>query len=211
MVNDLIVDPVREKIYISEPGPVFGDAGIVVFDIKTRVSRRLLHRHPSVSAASYRIYVEGKPFTVLNMIHPKFGIDGIALDPTVTWLYYSAFNSGNLHRIPVSSLINETLTAEQVAATVKKVADITMTDGIYVDAQQRVYLSDVEHSAVVCLNADRKLETVLKDPEFRWPTGFAPSPDGWMYFNCNAIHQVTLKSRDEIKNLGPYYLYRFRP
>lgn len=211
MLNDLVVDPARELIYISEPGPVFGNAGILVFDMKKRTSRRLLDRHPSVSAANYRIYVEGKPFTVIGLVHPKFGIDGLALDPTGTWLYYAAFNGGVLHRIPLTALADESLTKDQVAATLQKVADITMTDGIFVDDKQRVYLSDVEHSAVVRLNADGKLETIFKDPEFRWPTGFTPSPDGFLYFNCNAIHQVTLKSRRTIQGFGPYYLYRFRP
>lgn len=210
MLNDVVVDPVREKLYISEPGPVFGNAGIIVFDIKTRTSRRLLDRHPSVSAANYRIYVEGQPFTVLGLVHPKFGIDGLAIDPTNTWLYYSAFNSGELHRIDLNTVNDAKLTAQQVASQVRKVANITMTDGIHVDAQQRVYMSDVEHSALVRLNTDGKLETLLKDPEFRWPTGFTASPDGYLYVSCNAIHQVTLKSRKKILDLGPYYLYRFK-
>lgn len=211
MINDLVVDPTREKIYISETGPVFNNSAIVVFDIKKRTSRRLLDRHSSVSASKYHIFVEGKPFTVLGFIRPRFGIDGLALDATGKWLYYASFNSGILHRIPVNSLIDESLVKTQIESTVEKVANITMTDGIYVDAQQRVYLSDVEHSAVVRLNADGKLETILKHPEFRWPTGFVVSPDGWIYFTCNAIDQVTLRSRETVKDLGPYYMFRFRP
>jgi sugar lactone lactonase YvrE len=164
-----------------------------------------------LSATNYPIYVEDKPFTVMGAFQPKYGIDGIALDADNTWFYYSGFNRGILYRIPVSAAINERLGDAQVAKTIEKVADITMSDGMLFDHEGRYYLSDVEHSAVVRLWPNGKLETLYKNPKFRWPTGYAMAPDGRMYFTCTAINETVLKSRDEILKLGPYYLFSFRP
>ena len=211
MINDIVVDPVREMAFISDTSPIAGKSSIVVFDIKKHSSRRILRDHISVRAANNLIYVESKPFTVIGLFRPKFGIDGIALDPTFTWVYYAAFNRGELYRIPVAAAVDAALSEADLERSVEKVSDITMTDGILVDERHSVYLSDVEHSAVVRASADGRLETLFKDPRFRWPTGYTRAPDGWIYFTCNAIHQITLQSREKILELGPYFLFRFRP
>jgi sugar lactone lactonase YvrE len=211
MINDVVVDTDHEQLFISDTGPISGKSAIIVFDIKNQTSRRVLSEHSSLSAADYDIVVEGKPFTVIGWFHPKYGIDGIALDATNTWFYYSAFNRGELYRLPVSALENESIGDVELAAKIEKVADTTMSDGMLADSQHRVYMSDVEHSAITRVQPNGHVETLFKDPKFRWPTGFAPSPNGWIYFTCTAINETVLKNRQEVLDLGPYYLYRFKP
>lgn len=210
MPNDAVVDVGREHIFISDSGSILRDSAIIVFDIKSRRSRRVLAGHPSLSPAKYDIVVEQRPFTIWGYIRPKLGIDGIALDTTSRWLYYAAFNRGELYRIPVSALAAAEADERWRASQIEKVADITMSDGMLFDQRERLYLSDVEHSAIVRLLPGGTLETVFKDAAFRWPTAYALAPDGQIYFTTNAIDQIQRKSRRQIQALGPYYLYRFR-
>jgi sugar lactone lactonase YvrE len=135
----------------------------------------------------------------------------IALGPSGQWFYYEAVNSVELYRIPAEALADPTLPKEALEAKIEHVAQITMWDGMYADPQDRTYLTDVEHSAIMRMNVDRKLETVFKDPQFRWPTAFSLSPDGYIYFSCNALQDIELRSRATIVARGPFHLFRFRP
>jgi sugar lactone lactonase YvrE len=211
MLNDLVVDDDNNRIYISDSSPLAGNPAIVVYDIGRRHARRVLEDHASVVAAKYSMVVHDKPWKVLGLIQPKIGIDGIALDRANGWLYYAGSNTGELYRISVDDLNDVWLTDHQLGAKVEKVADITMTDGMTVDKQGNVYLTDFEHSAIVRVKPDGRLETLLKDRKYRWPTAFSFGPDGWLYFTCNAIDEVTMKSGSKIHESGPYGVYRFKP
>jgi sugar lactone lactonase YvrE len=87
----------------------------------------------------------------------------------------------------------------------------TLSDGITMDVDDDVYLSDMEHSAILQLRPDHTLVTLLKDERLRWPDGFSFGPDGWLYVSCSALHQVILKSSGEIRGHAPYQLFRFKP
>lgn len=211
MLNDLVVEDRHEKALISDTGSLFRDSAIVEFDIAHRNSRRMLPGHPSLRQGQFDIVVENQPFRIMRIFRPRYGIDGIALDPAGRWFYYSALNSGELYRVPVSAAFDESIDNPRLATQVEKVADITMTDGMLFDSAGRLYLSDIEHSAIVRLTPAGQLETVFKDPRFRWPISYALAPDGQIYFTCGSIDRVQLRNRTEIMALGPYFLYRFRP
>ena len=65
-----------------------------------------------------------------------------------------------------------------------------MSDGISMDLEDNVYISDPEHSAILRLDPQRRLHTLVKDPQLRWPDGFSFGPDGWLYVTCSSLHQV---------------------
>src|SRR4029077_8399065 len=53
MLNDFQVDPAGQKIYIAESNPIRQKPALIVYDIASRTSRRLLERHPSVQAKDF--------------------------------------------------------------------------------------------------------------------------------------------------------------
>lgn len=215
MLNDLQVGQ-DGNLYLSNSSPIAKDPSIIMYNPETGTPRRILKDHKSVSPASYDIHVQGKPFSVLmGLIKPKYGIDGIVVgpgrdDPKTEWLYWAPFNSGELYGLPVSSLQGS---EEQIERSVQKVADITMTDGMAVrrrtaDGKTELYLTDVEHGAIVRLEPGGELTTIVKDERLRWPSNISFGPDGSLYFTCNAIDQVQMKSADTIRKGGPYELFR---
>ena len=87
----------------------------------------------------------------------------------------------------------------------------TMSDGITTDVAGNIYLSDPDDSAIVRLEPDGTLRTLLKDRTLRWPDGFSFGPNGWLYVTCSALHHVIMRSPEHVRAQAPYQIFRFRP
>jgi sugar lactone lactonase YvrE len=211
MLNDFQVDPSGERIYIAEASPIAGTPAIIVYDVATRTSRRLLDGHPSVRTEDYRIQAPGRDMTLFGLYTLRIGIDTIALDRRGEWLYYGPVTGGTLWRVRTSDLNDPTLSPEALAARVEPFAPKPISDGASSDDQGRIYLTDPEHSAVLALEPDRRLRTLVRDPKLRWPDGLSFGPDGWLYVTCSALQDVLFRSAAARRAHAPYQIYRVRP
>jgi sugar lactone lactonase YvrE len=210
MLNDFQVDPAGERIYIAEASPIAGTPAVVVYDVGTRTSRRLLDRHPSVRSEDYRIQAPGRDMTLLGLYTLRIGIDTIALDRRGEWLYYGPVTGGTLWRVRASDLNDRSLSPEALGARVEAFAPKPISDGASSDEQGRIYLTDPEHSAVLALEPDRRLRTLVKDPKLRWPDGLSFGPDGSLYVTCSALQDVLFRSAGSRRAHAPYQIYRFK-
>jgi sugar lactone lactonase YvrE len=211
MLNDFQVDPTGETIYIAETSPIRQTPALIVYDVVKKASRRLLHSHPSVRARDYVIQAPGRDMVVYGLVTLRIGVDSIALDRGGEWLYYGPVNGDRLFRIATQDLKNAALGPEALAARVEDYAAKTLSDGLTTDMRGNVYLSDMEHSAIVRVGQDRKLTTLVKDPRLRWPDGFSFGPDGWLYVTCSSLQHVLFVPESEVKTHAPYQIFRFRP
>jgi sugar lactone lactonase YvrE len=211
MLNDFQVDPAGEHVYIAEASPIRQTPALVVFDVVHRRSRRLLASHPSLLPAGYVIQAPGRDMVVLGLYALHIGVDTIALDRSGEWLYYGAVNADRLYRIRTRDLDDESLAPAALAARIEDYGPKPLSDGASSDDAGRVYLTDMEHSAVLALGPDRRLQTVVKDARLRWPDGLSFGPDGWLYVTCSALHDVLFVSSATMRAHAPYQIYRFRP
>ncbi len=211
MLNDFQVDPAGERIYIAESSPIAGTPAVIVYDIATRTSRRLLDGHASVRTEDYRIQAPGRDMTLFGLYTLRIGIDTIALDRRGEWLYYGPVTGGTLWRVRTHDLNDTTLSPEALAARVEAFAPKPISDGASSDDQGRIYLTDPEHSAVLALEPDRRLRTLVKDPKLRWPDGLSFGPDGSLYLTCSALEDVLFRSGASRDAHAPYQIYRFAP
>jgi sugar lactone lactonase YvrE len=211
MLNDFQVDPAGERIYIAESSPIAGTPALIVYDVATRTSRRLLDGHPSVRTEDYRIQAPGRDMTLGGLYTLRIGVDTIALDRTGEWLYYGPVTGGTLFRVRTSDLNDRALSPEALAARVEAYAPKPISDGASSDDQGRIYLTDPEHSAVLALGPDRRLRTLVKDPELRWPDGLSFGPDGTLYVTCSALQDVLFRSAAARRAHAPYQIWRFKP
>jgi sugar lactone lactonase YvrE len=211
MLNDFQVDPAGEHIYIAEASPIAGTPAIVVYDVGARTSRRLLDGHPSVRTEDYRIQAPGRDMTLLGLFTLRIGVDTIALDRRGEWLYYGPVTGGTLYRVRTADLNDTSLSPEALGARVEAYAPKPISDGASSDDQGRIYLTDPEHSAVLAIEPDRRLRTLVKDPKLRWPDGLSFGPDGWLYVTCSALQDVLFRSAASREAHKPYQIYRFKP
>ena len=210
MLNDFQVAPDGKHVYIADASLFAQIPAIVVYDVSTQKSRRLLEGHKSVLAENYAPVVQGTRMELFGLFTVRPGVDSIALDNAGEWLYFAPVTSTHMYRVRTADLDDPRIPWRELESRVEEFAEKTMSDGIAIDAAGTLYLSDLEHSAVVALGQDRKLRTLVKDERLRWPDGFSFGPDGSLYLTCSALHQVILKSSAEIAAHAPYQIWRLR-
>jgi sugar lactone lactonase YvrE len=211
MLNDLQVDPGGKTIYIAETSPILQRPALVVYDVEQRTARRLLESHPSVTAENYVIQTPGRDMVILGFYTIRIGVDSIALDRRGEWLYYGPFSGERLHRVPTRALRDPALAPDALAATVEDFAPKTISDGLTSDDADTIYITDPEHSAVLTLDRNRTLRTLVKDAQLRWPDGLGFGPDGWLYVTCSALHHVMFRTTSHMRSHAPFHVFRFRP
>ena len=211
MVNDFQVDPAGETIYIAEASPILQTPALLVHDVASNTTRRVLDGHDSVEARDFLLQAPGRDMQLFGLYSLRIPVDSIALDREGEWLYYGPLTGDRLFRVRTRDLRDASLSPEDLAARVEDYGPKTISDGITTDVEGNVYLSDPEHSAVLTLGPDRKLVTLVKDERLRWPDGFSFGPDGWLYVTASSLQHVLFMSEAHRDAHAPYHIFRFKP
>ncbi|BAX82051.1 SMP-30/gluconolactonase/LRE family protein [Labilibaculum antarcticum] len=192
--NDVRIDTSKEIAYMTDSG----NGAIIVLDLKSGKSRRLLDNHSSTENEVDSLICDGHKWK--NSVHS----DGIALSPDRKDLYYSALSGHSLYKISTATLVNEQLSDEQIAIEVKKVMTIPATDGMLFDKKGNLWLGGLEDNSINKIDANGKLVQVVQDDLVRWPDSFAEDKDGNIYFTTSQIYLP--------ENLRQSYdIIRFKP
>jgi hypothetical protein len=99
MLNDFQVSPDGKQIYIADASLFALIPAIVVYDVSTQKSRRLLEGHESVLAEDYAPVVQGQRMEFYGLFTVRPGVDSIALDDAGEWLYFAPFTNKHLYRV----------------------------------------------------------------------------------------------------------------
>jgi sugar lactone lactonase YvrE len=202
-LNDVRVDTRRNFAYITDSGL----GGIVVVDLATGKSHRSLDGDASVMPdKSVKIVIDGKPLLGPTGETPSFHSDAIALSPDGEYLYYQAIASKVLYRVKTDALRNPG--GKPVA---EKYADTFPVDGIWMDAKQNIYLSNLQHNAVSRLTPDRKMEILVTDQRLQWPDTFSEGPDGSIYISASHISESPNYNQGKSTRTIPYGVFKFKP
>lgn len=209
-LQDLQVSPDGRTVVIADASFWRRSPALIVYDIATATARRVLEGHSSVAAENYLIRNGDRPMTYAGgLVSLRGGVDGIALDDH--WLYFAALSGSRLYRVPLADLRDTRLPNAQLATRVEDYSDKPLSDGLSIDTQGDVLVTDVEHAAIFIVGPDRNPQTLIRSPRIRWPDALSFGPEGWLYLADSALADVILKSADHIRDNGPYRIYRFRP
>ena len=148
-MNDLRIDlthGIQGIAYVTDSS--FGDdPALVVVDLATGKQRRVLPGHPSIVAQKdFVTQLDGVPmrYDGRNTAFPHGGVDGLALTPDSSRLFYSPLTSRHLWSLPTAALSDLRLDDRQLADEVKDEEEKVMVDGMNMDAQGRLYMTDAE-------------------------------------------------------------------
>ncbi|MGH7502013.1 MAG: SMP-30/gluconolactonase/LRE family protein [Longimicrobiales bacterium] len=211
-LNDLAIDPAGETIYIADVSFLRKSPAIVVLDVASGGTRRILEKHRSVKAQDWLIETPERPMAWLGgLLTLEAGVDGIALSRDGEWLFYAAMNHSHAFRLRVADVKSDVLNAPGLAANAEAFGRKPLSDGLTTDLNGNLLITDVEHGAVHRLSPSGQLETLIRSTRIRWADGLSYGPDGWLYLTDSAIPDQMLRSKAHIVFSAPYSIYRFRP
>lgn len=210
-LNDLQISPDGRTIYIADASFFAKTPAVIVYDVKNRSARRVIENHESVDAEEYIPVVQGRKMVAFGLVAIRPGVDSIVLDTRGEWLYFAPVTNNYLYRIRTEDLLDIKLSKRELKTKIERFAEKTMSDGLSIDLQDNIYISDLEHSAIISMNPEGEMTTLLKDERLRWPDGFSFGPDGWLYVACSSLQHVIGRLPGSISEHAPYQIFRFQP
>jgi Major royal jelly protein len=212
MLQAMQIDSKGEFVYIADVSFWRKSPGIVVVDVKNKKAWRALDQHPSVMPQSWLIRTATKNMEFFGgILALKPGVDGVALTRDDQTLYYGAMTNPILYRIATAALKSPEAAAN-AAAAVQDVGTKPLSDGLSVDNDGNVFITDVEHGGVMRYGKDGKLQTVIRDDKrIRWADSLSFGPEGYLYITDSAIPDQMLQSKAHMQSRAPYFMYRFKP
>jgi sugar lactone lactonase YvrE len=198
-LNDVRVDTDLRTAYITDSGL----GAIVVVDLATKKSRRLLSDHPSTRSEGITLMIGGRQWLRAGK-PPDVHSDGLALTPDGKYLYYQALTGRTLYRIETRWLRDRSLSAPQLGKKVESMYETGPADGMAFGHDGYLYVTAIEDNSIKKFVRLGTLETVAEDSRLRWPDSIARGPDGYLYVTTSQIHMGPDPAE-------PYLLLRLRP
>lgn len=204
--NDLALDAERPLVYLAD---IAGGIGVV--DLETGEGWRVLDGLASAAAEDVDFVVRGEVLTDPDGAPIRTALNPITISADNAWVYYAAMNGTSLWRVPTAALADPALSAEEVAAQVERHGDKPPSDGITIDAEGHVYVTDGGGNAIGVTHPDGRYEALIVDRRIEWPDGLSNGPDGWIYATVNRLNNAPPMNGGESTPVAePYYLLRFR-
>lgn len=185
-LNDVRIDGQARFAYLTDSNL----GAIIVLDLNTGQSRRVLDDHPSTSAENVEVRVNGQVLTYYDGSPFVVHSDGIALSRDNEYLYYQALTGHTIYRIPTGYLQDGSIDADILGQQVEIFVKGGLCDGMAFDRQGNLYLSAIEENAIKRVRPDGQIETLARDFRISWPDSFSITPDGTVYFTTSRVHEA---------------------
>ncbi len=172
-VNDLRIDRDRQLVYFTDSGR----GALMVLDLKTGNSWRMLADHPSVQATLDSLVIDGEAWK------RKIPSDGIALDVANDRLLYHALSGYTLYAIPLDVLADRN--AANPGSSVETIATTPACDGMW-RTGDRTLMADLEAQSVVSVTDSGQVTTLAEGDEVGWADTFSEY-EGYLYFTNSKL------------------------
>ncbi len=184
-LNDVRFHPSGRTAYITDSG---AKGALLVVDLQTGEARRVLDGHPSTQPEKdVVVKTDGKELRRPDGRGAEFAADSIEVTPDGQYVVYQALTGRTVYRVPTAALDDPSLSEQALGERVEILAEIGVSDGYWMDAAGRLYMSAVEENAVKVREPTGEVRTFVQDERLRWPDSFAQGPDGAIYVTTSHI------------------------
>ncbi len=215
-IQDLAVDTERGRAYIADMsrGDLIGvsEPAIIVIDLKTGLTRRVLEGHASFQPEpGTGLIAGGAPVSLYGgdgAVHPiALGLNPIGIDETGDFVYFSSVNPGAVYRVPADILGDFNATDAEIADAIEAIGQKKSSDGFAV-TQGRVILTNVDEGTIDILE-DGERRTLISHPNLVWPDGVAVDSDGSFVVTANQLHKLPpFMPENKPGGVPPYFVLR---
>jgi len=219
-VQDLVVDLRRGVVVLADMGraDLLGPSipAMIVVEIETGRSWRVLEGHPSLQAEDVPMKINGREVQVRDaeghLRAPRLGLNPIALAPDGSWIYFGAMHGTSVYRIRPEDLLNPALAESERGAKVETYGPKPVSDGISVDRAGNVYITDVTSNALGVLEPGKGYRILFQDERLlSWADGLSYGPDGRFFVTVNQLHRHAALHGGEDATEPPFRIVAFQP
>ena len=198
-LNDIRIDEGRQIGYITDSN----EGAILIVDLRTGKTRRLLSKDPVTKSESRTIVAEGIVWRQEDGSIPSVNSDGIALSQDKSYLYWRPLSGESFYRAPASILLDSALTDAQIKSKVEILGKFPPSDGLLEGKNGTIWLTSVEENGIRKYQGSNNAPLILSHPDLKWPDSFSEGPDSYIYVTASQLH---LKNPPQ-----PYKIFRFKP
>jgi len=194
-----------------------GNAALVVTDIATGTSRRVLQSDVHVVANPDPIRWVAQAGLPAASWGLGVGVDGITLDKNQDYLYFGPLSGYEVYRVHMTDLLDNSLTNAQLSSKIEFYAKKPYNGGMTIDANNNLYLTEIGKMTVGIIPPDtRQYRAYVSDPNMIWPDGVSYNSDGYLYTGAAQLIQTgtfqdNATPAGKANNAAPYRIYRFKP
>ncbi|MBT0724535.1 gluconolactonase [Rosenbergiella sp. S61] len=211
--NDLRVDLSHGQagtIYIANSG--FAQRySLIVIDVASGKQREVLVNHSSTSPdPGFMAFIENNP-VVFNADNPKLpqgGIDGVALSPDQSKLYWTALSGRKLFSLSTTQLSDFSVSEATLEKAVHFEGEHPANDGMAEDEKGNLYFGAYEQQSLV--RRDIKGQFYLLDHnvhDFGWPDGLAYR-NGYLYTTLGQWNRTPDLNGNHDLRQRPFFVIR---
>ncbi|OZI36979.1 hypothetical protein CAL29_00605 [Bordetella genomosp. 10] len=157
-----------------------GEPGLVVLDLRSGAARRVLDRHPALTA-SRPLRADGHTVTDAKGQPIAIHADQLEVSPDGKWLYIQPA-SGPMARIATRWLDDPSASAMDVDGHVdQKWVNTPTTGGTAIDARGNIYVTDTDKHRILRISPEGKQTVVIEDNRLIWADALWIDSAGYLW------------------------------
>jgi len=216
--EDIRVTADGKHVILPNPGLFrFTTSSLFVYSVSDHTFYSVKSDHPCLSPEDWIMQTPyGPNRLVWGLINFAVGIDGIEISEDQQWLYLAPMTNSRLCRVPMAVMLDPSLSPETFNQYVEAIGPKPMSDGIAIDPEGRVVITDVEHGGIMAFNpATKELSKLGRSKDIAWPDGIVVAKNGDVYFTDSSIpsyiDQLVRPPTDaKLRQHRPYFIYRLK-